>query len=349
MSILNPLVLALFDAGNQVIADVSQENASTHSQFRRPEPRTVVAVLLALVDGRPYQLAFLEGEKCPFRFTGRTLPWGGRHREEVLSEVVPLTHETLYFRGISAGSTVDDIFASICGGGPIQVLEFSAVKEIIPFFYDRHELEDRFDGVSVLVAEGGVLLTPKLLLCLQQERNHNNPREKAPHRPFGNVLIWTTSGSLHWVTRRTGEQHAVSLQVVAQGITEYSDLVALVNEYHKDRWVVVSGTKMPYHIQKVEPVKEPTQAELDKELIAAADKVRRASVSSTANPAVLVSLLSLTHDMINSPIPNVQSVLRGKVENAINEYFVILDGVGGKKRGEIKEGILNALLKADTQ
>lgn len=355
MSLLQPIVDNLFANENWVVFD-----PHGHRQ-----PLKVLAVALFTFNDVPMQVVVCEDFDAPLTFTNELVhnPASGSGD---LVQAVDRCHEAEphmnSLRGISKDTNANEIFARLLSGnydrGYVKLLEFCPVKEVFKTFHSN--ALETFDGVGQVLNQNGLLLYPKAMINLEYvgdrarmgySRGEPNPRTNLD---YGNILMWMGNGDIHWVTRREGSPipEVIGLGAVATAC-DYNEFIRFTREFNCRGWGIRGVNPMPYNLPKRDDsgirrgnAERFTRQEESKP----APELNPTHVNDVLSAILNAETTELHHSTMvllgaivqrHIPEPKVDAYLKYEaiLEKAINEYFVILDGVGAKKRGEIKEGL----------
>lgn len=355
MSLLQPIVDNLFANENWVVFD-----PHGHRQ-----PLKVQAVALFTFNDVPKQIVICEDFDTPLTFTNEMVPNPAcrgvelTHAVEFCLEAEPHLNS---LRGRNDKTTIDEIFARLLSGSYdrsyVKLLEFCPTKEVFKTFHSN--ALETFDGVGQVLNQDGMLLYPKAMINLEYVGNrqrHGNFRgdpEPRTNLEYGNILMWMGNGDIHWVTRREGSPMAEVIGLGAVGSAcDYNEFIRFTREYNCRGWEIRGVNQMPYNlpkrdesgIRRGDATRFTTQEESK-----SAPELNPTHVNDVLSAILNAESTELHHSTMvllgaivqrHIPEPKVDAYLKYEaiLEKAINEYFVILDGVGAKKRGEIKEGL----------
>lgn len=338
MSILQSAVDRLFTQENTVIYQPERDDRN---------PMKVQALALFVINDEPVELVFCKGYDGPLMLTSETCYDHTSRNNDLRSCVVDSELARKHLRHGLYGDyeTPGELFTALLRAGThpdVKLLEFLPVEPVYPHFYGDSQLREAFDGVTHFTEHGGVKHEARMLLGLNwrsPEQRHN--RETPPLLKFGNAIVWSaTDQNLHWVTRTPNG--VVSLGVV-QSAEGYSEVLRFVNQFKPGGWGVSTVHFMPYHIPKYSP-RDEQKPKVEEPPCDAHEVTRMLSGLMDIAPgqlppahAVMLDAICKRHFPTTTTIRNQYVKL---LDEAINEYMIILDGVGPKKRAEIKEGII---------
>lgn len=351
MSLLQPVVDKLFAQKNIVVMPPSGSR-------RDGGPLTVQVVALFTFNDVPKQLLFCKEHYLPMVLTGDVTQNPAANRTalvEVVTEFDDNGYHFRYLQGRHEGTTVDELFAMLLSGNYdhnyVKLLEFLPTKEIFPCFHSNALAT--FDGVDKFIDTEGLFHTPKAMINLEffgEGQYHRGRDNERTDLEFGNILMWCDNGNIWFVTKRHGDSLPLGLKVVTSA-KGYNEFIRFTREYSIKGWRVRGVNPMPYNLPKDEARSgihrggvhnSPTFSE--KQVCEMLTTLLPLEPGSLGH-ATTVSLGAVYQRHFQSDSKVTLEKYMAAAEEAINEAFICIDGVGVKKRAEIKAGLLQHFRK----
>jgi len=344
MSILQSAVDRLFTEKNRVIFDPAGHRAVFE----------VTALALFTFNDEPVQLAFCKNFESPLEIGDETM-YDPESRDQVLLRTVKESEiARSYLRQVTrreSGSRQDHtygsddpaiLFSSLLSashGSNTRLLEFVPTRPIYPVYYGFDKLQEAFDGVTSFIDVNSGIHHPRMLLGLgwRSPEQRNRGRDTPNALEFGNALIWSGSDNcVHWVTRKNGL--AISLGTVGK-VEDYSDLLRFTRQFCPQGWEVSTVLPMPFHLPKMAPKEDQPEVDQAVFFLKVLETLVNKSVGEVDDASLSLLETAYLKHVEPAPVDNFMR-LQNILASAIDEYMVILDGVGAKKRAEIKAGII---------
>lgn len=343
MSLLQPVIDRLALERNTVMIE----------DPRRPgEIRNVVAVGLFTIHDEPVQLLFLEGEEWGFEFNGQFTIDPRFSRGDKIQFVTPSEKMYNQFRTGCLGDrkTPDSIFSALVSSNYnptyVRLLEFSAVKPLYRI-HDVRDAREAFDGVDCFVEPNGMIHSARMAIML--ENRPSQYRDQMPNcgsgpknLELGNCLIWSgLNNDIHWVEVGGPNRDAVSLGTVGNA-GDYNEFLRWTRQFRIGDWVVafVAPLPTPPVVRMSNEPTPPPEGVQTFAMIAASLKslldVKEGYLD--AGSATLLKAIFAKHFTTTSA-QKIEDLIE-QLNAAINEAFITVDGVGVKKREQIKTGIV---------
>lgn len=288
------------------------------------EALEVLAAFVVLIDGELKQWLYCKNTNCLYELTGQCLSLYG-HGDDI-PEVV-LT-DTPYFIDPNKCHTNDYniIFGELMNydlrSPHFKLLGMVPTKRIYPIL--DSSVVYIYDDIETFITPSGEVHPAKMLITLRHTGQWRS--NKPPKLPFGNVMIWSElDHKVYWVTQVDGLVQSIGEVTTAM---DYSNLANWLSKYTINGFSVHSVTNMPYHLPKITPEEPPVDHTKD---------ALNVLLSATPGDLDLGALMKLKSHL---GLKTDSSELVETLKIAIAEYFIILDGVGSKKRQEIRNGIL---------
>ena len=348
MSLLQPVVDKLFADKNKVIL--------TGPTVRDIEVLDVQAVAIFSIRDTLKIFLFSKQINAPLTPT-KELMCDPRDRDAKPLQVVEMIQEDCYalnlYQDRGGENDINRLFIELASGRydhqHVKLLEFLPTTEVVEHFYSN--TCEVFDGVEFFTDPMGLLHKPKMLLsleCVGEERGRKwrGNSEGQKDLRFGNQLVWTESGDIYWVTRKNGNGKPM---IIGEGAVahahNYTDLLRFYREFNIAGWSICSMQKMPYYVPKYSPRDQPDELKPAPQHINDALQTILNADTSELSHATMVLLGAIISKHVREPKVDSYTKYEAILEKAINEYMIILDGVGAKKRTEIKEGLLEHFQK----
>ncbi|MND14848.1 hypothetical protein D3C80_50520 [compost metagenome] len=343
MSLLQPVIDRLALERNTVMIEDS----------RRPgEIRNVVAVGLFTIHDEPVQLFFLEGEEWGFEFNGQFTIDPRYSRGDKIQFVTPSEKMYNQFRTGCLGDrkTPDSIFSALVSSNYnptyVRLLEFAAVKPLYRI-HDIRDAREAFEGVDCFVEPNGRIHSARMAIMMENRPGQYREGQMSSNGPknleFGNCLIWSgLNTDIHWVDVGGPTRDAVSLGVVGSA-GDYNEFLRWTRQFRLGDWVVamVAPLPMPPITRMSNEPAPPPEGVQTFAMIAASLK----SLLDTKEGYIDAGSSAMLSAIFNKHFHRLKaSDIEDNIEmlgNAINEAFITVDGVGVKKREQIKTGIIS--------
>lgn len=341
MSILTPTANLLAENNNRVV--INPEG--------RIAPIVIEAIALVTHYDVPRVLLFSKEFNEPLEMTDGFY-MDPESRDNNMVPVVTAAGQVLYSmrRQFIEWKSHDDLFAFLMAqtSPEFTLLEFSPVNPVYPNYHTH--IEEAFDQVETFIDTTGFPQPARMLLKLEWcGREGRNYSEKPTKLRYGNVMIWSaTSGNIFWATR--GKDGVVRALEIAGCAADYTALLGWVRQYRNDQWMVRGMYAMPYYMPKMSPredVKPAPKEQISQSTVHEALE-HLLKTDTDFLDVVSVSLLGSAAKK-HFPLHGTNEHYRNMLSTAIDEYMLILDGVGAKKRAEIKQGIINQFMANVTQ
>jgi hypothetical protein len=349
MSILQSAVDKLFTEKNRVIFDPAGHRAVFE----------VTGLALFTFDDEPVQLAFCKNFDYPLEIGDDTMMDPESRDPQLLRTVKEsdIARNYLRMRTVrESGSSTDHdygsedpavLFSYLMGaarGGNVRMLEFIPTRPVYPCYYGYDKLRDAFDGITSFIDVNSGIHHPRMLLGLNWRgpEHRDRGRDTPTQLEFGNVLIWSGSDNcIHWVTRKKGV--AVSLGSVGK-VEDYSELLRFTRQFRPHGWEINTILPMPYHLPKVSPKEDKPEVDQAVFFLKVLETLVNKPVGQVDDASLSLLEAGYKKHLDPAPIDSMSKYL-DILTAAIDEYMIICDGVGSKKRAEIKGGLIEHFIK----
>ncbi len=346
MSLLQPVIDKLHADKNQVIIDPHGRNI---------EILDIVAAAIFTIRDVPKIFLFSKQIYAPLAPTSEIMQHPGG-RDFGLLQVVELDDEAVQalnlYQDRGGQLNLDRLFCDLAGGrydhNAVKLLEFLPVTEVVDHFYSN--AREVFDAVEFFTDPAGLLHKPKMLMGMEwvsarQQRYRGESVGKQELR-WGNQLVWTESGDIYWATRKNGNGKPMIIGEGAVGhANTHTELLRFYREFNMHGWAIVSMWPMPYHLPKSKPADQPDEFKPAPAHINEALQTILNADTSELGHATMVLLGAIISKHVPEPKVDMYAKYEALLERTIDEYMVILDGVGAKKRAEIKAGLVAMYMK----
>jgi hypothetical protein len=346
MSLLQPVIEKLHADRNQVIIDPHGRNI---------EVLNIVAAAIFTIRDVPKIFLFSKEIYAPLTLNNNLIAHPN-DRDFVL-QVVEMNEDDAMalnlYQDRGGQSTLDRLFCDLAGGrydhANIKLLEFMPAIEVVDHFYSN--AREVFDAVEFFTDPAGLLHKPKMLMGLEWTEDPRGPRYRGQstgkkHLRWGNQLVWTESGDIYWVTRKNGNGKPMIIGMGAVGSANtHTELLRFYREFNMHGWAVTAMWPMPYHLPKSKPADQPDEFKPAPQHINEALQTILNADTSELGHATMVLLGAIITKHVPEPKVDMYAKYEALLERTIDEYMVILDGIGAKKRTEIKAGLIAMYMK----
>ena len=346
MSLLQPVIDKLHADKNQVIIDPHGRNM---------EVLDITAVAIFTIRDVPKIFLFSKQINAPLTATNELMQHPGG-RDYGILQIVEMNQEDAHalnlYQDRGGEITLDRLFCDLAGGrydhANIKLLEFLPVTEVVEHFYSNSR--DVFDAVEYFTDPAGLIHKPKMLLGMEwvedRGQRYRGQSTDKKHLRWGNQLVWTETDDIFWVTRKNGNGKPMIIGEGAVGHAyTHTELLRFYREFNVNGWAIVAMWPMPYHLPKAQPADQPDEFKPAPAHINEALQTILNADTSELGHATMVLLGAIITKHVPEPKVDSYAKYEAILEKTINEYMIILDGVGAKKRAEIKAGLLEHFKK----